>query len=302
MRRLPARRDTDTKGIVRVRIRDYLELTKPRVTWLILLSAAVGYYLGEGAGRYGPLFHTLLGTALLASGTAVLNEWYEREADARMLRTRRRPIPSGRIAPASALTFGLALSLAGFADLALNVNRTAALCGLATLACYLFLYTPMKQRTPHSSIVGAWAGAMPPLIGYAGAHGALTRESWALFAILFLWQFPHLLSIAWRHREDYGRAGIVFLPVIEPDGRSTARQMLIGSLLLIPASLLPIYMSMEGWGYGGGALLLGLGYLCATLRVSINRTEARARGVLLASVVYLPLLYGLMVVDHCRPT
>jgi len=301
MRRFPDRRDTGTKGIIPVLIRDYLELTKPRVTWLILLSAAVGYYLGGGAGRYSVLFHTLLGTALLASGTAVLNEWYEREADARMHRTRRRPIPSGRIAPANALVFGLALSLAGFGDLALNVNWTAALCGLLTLACYLFLYTPLKRRTPHSSIVGAWAGAMPPVIGYAGAHGALTREAGALFAILFLWQFPHLLSIAWRHREDYGRAGIVFLPVVEPDGRSTARQMLIGSLLLIPVSLLPIYLSMEGWIYGGGALVLGLGYLFATLRVSMDRTAARARDVLLASVIYLPLLYGLMVVDHCRP-
>ena len=195
------------------------------------------------------------------------------------------------------MAFGLVLSAAGFADLALKVNATAALCGLVTLATYLFLYTPLKQRTPHSSTVGALPGAMPPLIWYAGAHGGLTREAWAMFAILFLWQFPHFLSIAWRYREDYRRAGIAFLPVVEADGRSTARQMLISCLLLIPVSLLPIYLSMEGWLYGGGALVLGLGYLYATLRVFTNRTAASARVVLLASVIYLPLLYGLMVVD-----
>ena len=281
-------------------MRDYLELTKPRVTWLILLSTAVGYYFGGHAWHPGVLFHTLLGTALLASGTAVLNEWVERESDAQMRRTRQRPIPSGRVAPARALVFGLVLSAAGFADLALKANPTAALCGLLTLAAYLLLYTPLKRRTPHSSTVGALAGAMPTLIGYAGAHGALTGEAWALFAILFLWQFPHFLSIAWMYRDDYARAGIVFLPVVETGGRSTARQMVAGSLLLIPVSLLPIYLSMEGWVYGAGALLLGLGYLSATLRVSMNRTEARARQVLLASVIYLPLLYGLMLADGFR--
>ena len=278
-------------------MRDYVELTKPGVTWLILMSTAVGYYFGRGAWQDGVLFHTLLGTALLASGTAVLNEWYERDTDARMRRTRQRPIPSGRVAPAKALAFGLFLSAAGLADLALMANAAAALCGLVTLASYLFLYTPLKRHTPHAAAVGALSGAMPPLIGYAGAHGALTREAWALFAILFLWQFPHFLSIAWRCREDYGRAGIAFLPIVEPDGRSTARQMLVGSLLLIPVSILPIYLSMEGWVYGGGALLLGSGYLYATLRFSMNRTAARARQVLLASVIYLPLLYGLMAVD-----
>ncbi len=278
-------------------MRDYFELTKPRVTWLILMSTAVGYYFGRGAWQFSVLFHTLLGTALLASGTAVLNEWYERETDAKMHRTRQRPIPSGRVAPAKALVFGLVLSAAGFADLALKVNAMAALCGLLTLASYLFIYTPLKLRTPHATSVGALTGAMPPLIGYAGAHGALTGEAWVLFAILFLWQFPHFLSIAWTYREDYARAGIAFLPVVEADGRSTARQMLIGSLLLIPVSLLPIYLSMEGWVYGAGALLLGSGYLYATLRVCVGRTTARARGVLLASVIYLPLLYALMVMD-----
>jgi len=278
-------------------MQNYLELTKPRVTWLILMSTAVGYYFGTGAWPFGVLLHTLLGTALLASGTAVLNEWCERETDAKMLRTRQRPIPSGRVAPAKALVFGLLVSMAGFADLAFKVNATAALCGLLTLASYLFVYTPLKRRTPQATTVGALTGAMPPLIGYAGAHGALTGEAWALFAILFLWQFPHFLSIAWMHREDYGRAGIAFLPVVATDGRSTARQMLIGSLLLIPVSLLPMRLSMDGWVYGAGALLLGSGYLCATLRVCASRTTARARELLLASVIYLPLLYTVMIVD-----
>jgi protoheme IX farnesyltransferase len=276
-------------------MRDYVELTKPSVTWLILMSAAIGYYFGlRGPWHLPVLLHTLLGTGLLASGTATLNEWYEWEGDARMRRTRSRPIPSGRVSPQRALIFGILLSVLGFADLALAVNSVAAFSGLFTLACYLFLYTPLKRRTPHSTTVGALAGAMPPLIGYAGARGALTAEAWVLFAILFLWQFPHFLSIAWMYREDYRRAGIVFLPVVDPDGRSTVRQMLIGSVLLIPASLLPAYLSMAGSLYGIGALVLGLGFLYATLRVATERTAQRARGVLLASVIYLPLLYGLM--------
>ena len=165
---------------------------------------------------------------------------------------------------------------------------------------FVFLYTPLKRRTPHATTVGALPGAMPPLIGYAAARGALTAEAWVLFAILFLWQFPHFLSIAWMYREDYRRAGIVFLPVVEPDGRSTARQMLVGSALLIPASLLPAYLSMAGSLYGIGALGLGLGFLYATLRVARERTARRARGVLLASVIYLPLLFGLMLAGGAR--
>jgi len=282
-------------------MRDYVELTKPRITWLILMSTAVGYYFGaRGQWHLPVLLHTLLGTGLLASGTAALNEWYEREGDARMRRTRGRPIPSGRVTPQRALVFGILLSALGFADLALGVNRVAAFWGLATLACYLLLYTPLKRRTPHATTVGALPGAMPPLIGYAAARGALTAEAWVLFAILFLWQFPHFLSIAWMYREDYRRAGIVFLPVVEPDGRSTARQMLVGSVLLIPASLLPAYLSMAGRLYGIGALALGLGFLYATLRVARERTARRARGVLLASVIYLPLLYGLMLAGGAR--
>jgi protoheme IX farnesyltransferase len=283
-------------------MRDYFELTKPRITWLILMSTAVGYYFGlHGGGfRWLAAFHTLLGTGLLASGTATLNEWYERGADAKMRRTCARPIPSGRVSAQGALLFGIALSILGFVDLALEVNRASAFWGLATLASYLFLYTPLKQRTPHATTIGAFPGAMPPLIGYAAAAGRLTTEAWALFAILFLWQFPHFLSIAWMYREDYGRAGIVMLPVIEPDGKATARQIVLCGLLLIPVSLAPGFLGMAGTAYLFGALALGLVFLSAGLRVAFDRTRQRARQVLLASVIYLPLLYGLLLVDRPR--
>ncbi|MGE5645683.1 MAG: heme o synthase [Acidobacteriota bacterium] len=292
-------------------MRNYIELTKPRITWLILMSTAIGYYFGLGGGVHGGgvawsefrwlvLFHTLLGTGLLASGTATLNEWYEREADAKMRRTRGRPIPSGRVTPVGALVFGMALSIAGFADLALAVNMTAALWGAATLMTYLFLYTPLKQRTHHATTIGAFPGAMPPLIGFAASAGTLSTQAWVLFAILFLWQFPHFLSIAWMYREDYGRAGIVMLPVIEPDGKATARQIVVCLALLIPASLAPAALGMAGTVYLFGALALGLVFFYAGVRVALDRTALRARRVLLASVMYLPLLYGLLLLDRPR--
>ncbi len=281
-------------------MRNYIELTKPRITWLILMSTAVGYHFGLHGGewRWLTLFHALLGTGLLASGTATLNEWYEREADAKMRRTMMRPIPSGRVKPRCALIFGVALSIIGFLDLALAVNPLAAIWGMVTLTSYLFLYTPLKIRTPHATTIGAFPGAMPPLIGYAAAAGRLGAEAWILFAILFFWQFPHFLSIAWVYREDYGRAGIVMLPVVEPDGKATARQIVLCSVLLIPASLAPSYMEMAGRVYLFGALALSLVFLYAALRVAFERTSLRARHVLLASVVYLPLLFGLMLLDR----
>jgi protoheme IX farnesyltransferase len=280
--------------------KDYAELTKPTITWLILGSTAIGYYfgLGEAHTRWLVLFHTLLGTGLMASGTATLNEWYEREADARMRRTESRPIPSGRVSPGGALAFGTVLSALGFVDLLLAVNAVAAMWGMATLGTYLLLYTPLKRRTRHATTVGAFPGAMPPLIGYAAAAGGLSAQAWVLFAILFLWQFPHFLSIAWMYREDYGRAGIVMLPVVEPDGKSTARQIVVTSLLLIPASLAPSFLHMTGAVYLFGALALGVVFLTAGLRVTFERTRLRARQVLLASVIYLPLLYGLMLLDR----
>ena len=281
------------------RMREYIALTKPRITWLILMSTGVGYFFGAKAGwHWLTLLHTIIGTGLMASGTAALNQWYEREADAKMRRTKARPLPAGRLDESKALLFGLLISAAGFFELQLAVNELAALLGAVTLASYLFLYTPLKQRSPHSTTIGAVPGAMPPLIGYAAASGKLTWEAWVLFAILFLWQFPHFYAIAWMYREDYERAGIKMLPVVEPDGESTARRIVLYSLVLIPISLIPKYLSMAGDVYLFGALALGLLFLYAGVRISFDRTRQQARRVLLASVVYLPVLYGLLVFDR----
>ncbi len=279
-------------------MRGYVELTKPRITWLILMSTGIGYFFGL-RGDWNPLIllHTLLGTALIASGTATLNQWYEREADAKMRRTSMRPIPSGRVSAGRALWFGMGLSVAGFIELALGVNILTATLGFVTLASYLFLYTPMKKWSPVSTTVGAFPGAMPPLIGYAAASGTLTAEAWVLYLILFLWQFPHFLAIAWMYREDYARGGIMMLPVVEPEGSSTAGLVLFYSLALLPVSLAPTLLSMTGGIYFAGALAASSLYFYTGIRVALERTARRARQVLLASVIYLPFLYGLMVLD-----
>ncbi|HWB83599.1 MAG TPA: heme o synthase [Bryobacteraceae bacterium] len=289
-------------------MREYIELTKPRITWLILMSTGIGYFFGLPnatnwwdflkAINYLSLFHTIFGTCLIASGTAALNQWYERDADRKMRRTAWRPLPSGRLTAGRALAFGVALSVAGFLELWLGVNLLSGLIGAFTLGSYLFLYTPMKQKTWWSTTVGAIPGAMPPLIGYAAAAGVLTPESLVLAAILFLWQFPHFYAIAWMYREDYARAGICMLPVVDPDGRTTARQIVVYGMALIPVSLLPAVTGMTGLWYGVGALLLGLWFLYSGLRVALERTILRARKVLVASVLYLPLIYGLMLLDR----
>lgn len=284
-------------------MKDYIELTKPRITWLILMSTGIGFSFGLGDPRainWLVLLHAIIGTGLIASGTAALNQWYEREADAKMRRTMARPIPSGRVTSGRALAFGIVLSIAGFTELWLGANRLTALIGAFTLFAYLCLYTPLKQRSKHSTTVGAIPGAMPPLIGFAAAAGTLTADAWVLYAILFFWQFPHFYAIAWMYRDDYARAGIRMLPVVEPDGESTARQILIYALLLIPVSVAPKLLGMAGNIYLVGALALGAMFLYSGVRVSFDRTALRARRVLLASVVYLPLLYGLLLLDRPR--
>ena len=281
----------------------YLELTKPRITCFILMSTAIGFLCaGHLAGSFHGLvlFHTLLGTALIASGAAALNQWYEHEADGKMLRTRKRPIPSGRVTPAHAFEFGAVLSLAGFAELWLGTNLLTGLLGLFTLATYLLVYTPLKQMSPHSTTVGAIPGAMPPLIGYAAASGLLNWEAGVLYAILFVWQFPHFYAIAWMYRDDYAKAGIRMLPVLEPSNQATARRIVWFSVVLIPISLLPKFFDMVGYYYVGGAVAVGLYYVYAGLRAQFDRTVPRARQVLFASVVYLPVLYGLLVLDGTR--
>jgi heme o synthase len=280
-------------------ITDYIALTKPRITWLILMSTGVGYFFGARNGWHlVTLIHTIIGTGLIASGTAALNQWYEREADAKMRRTQARPLPAGRLDAWKALVFAILISVAGFAELWIGANALAALLGLFTLLCYLFVYTPLKQRSPHSTTIGSIPGAMPPLIGFAAASGTLTWDAWVLFAILFLWQFPHFYAIAWMYKEDYARAGIRMLPVVEPDGKSTARRILLYSIALIPISLMPKFFAMAGNLYLYGAFALGLAFLYAGLRIRWDRTRQQARRVLLASVVYLPVLFSLMLFDR----
>src|SRR4051794_32535633 len=278
---------------------DYLELTKPRITRLILMSTGIGYYFGlQGTLSLWNLLHTLIGVGLIASGTAALNQWWEHEGDAKMQRTRLRPIPSGRVTARRALLFGIAISVLGFAELCLGVNLLTGLLGLFTLLTYLFVYTPLKRKSWHATTLGAIPGAMPPLIGFAAAHNGLTVEAWVLFAILFLWQFPHFYAIAWMYREDYSRAGIKMLPVVDPTGASTIRQILFYSLALIPISLLPRLLGMSGNVYLVGALVLGFVYFYSGVLVARELTRNQARRVLLASIVYLPVLYGLMMADH----
>lgn len=283
-------------------MKHYIELTKPRITWLILMSTGVGYFFGlkrdwNGWNEWPLLLHTLVGTALIASGTAALNQWYEREGDGLMRRTAGRPLPSGRMTANRALWFGIVLATLGFTELAVGVNLLTGVLGAVTLAGYLFIYTPLKKRSHLSTVIGALPGAMPPLMGYAASFGSLNAEAWTLFAILFIWQFPHFLAIAWMYRDDYARAGIRMLPVVEPDGMSTSRQIVLYASTLIPVSLFPVLLGMSGKIYLVGALLLGGWFLYTGVRVAFDRTNVRARKVLLASVIYLPMIYGLMIFD-----
>jgi protoheme IX farnesyltransferase len=276
-----------------------VELTKPRITFLIALTSAAGFILGaKGAVDYALLFHTLLGIALLASGIAALNQYIERDLDRLMRRTAMRPLPTGKLKPQSALAFGVALTLGAEVYLALLVNPLTALLGVTVVVGYLFCYTPLKTRTSLSTVVGAFPGAMPPVLGWTAASGHLGIEACALFAVLFAWQFPHFLAIAWMYREDYARAGIVMLPVVEPEGRSTAQQMVIWTLLLVPVSLFPVALGTSGAIYFYGALALGLLFLASSLTAAFSNTRQNARRVLLASVLYLPLLFGLMVINR----
>ena len=280
-------------------MRDFLELTKPRITILILICTAVGYYFGCRTS-FGPLMlvHVLLGTALMASGTSALNQWWEADSDARMHRTRLRPIPAGRMKRNRAFVFGVSVSAAGFAELWFLANALAAALGLFTLLTYLFVYTPLKQRSPVCTTVGALPGAMPPLIGYAAASGGLDAGALALFLILFAWQFPHFYAIAWMYREDYARGGIRMLPVIQPDGESTAKRVVACSILLIPISLMPRLLGMTGSLYAVAAVIAGLGLLYFGVRLGRDRTFARARHLLLASVLYRPVMFAVMVIDR----
>ena len=282
----------------RLRLLDYVELTKPEVNILVVFTTAVGFYLGaQGAWKVLLLLHTLIGTALVAAGTATLNEFMERDADARMRRNDNRPLPAGRLAPRQAFWFGVALAAGGVFQLALFVNFLSSLLAFLTLSGYLFLYTPLKKKTTLCTLVGAFPGAMPPLIGWAGARGDLSLEAWILYAILFLWQFPHFLAIGWIYREDYARGGIRMLSVEDAQGRATFRQIVGCSLVLVPVSLSPALLGMAGSLYFFGALVLGLVFLQCGVWAAMSRSKTQARRLVHASVIYIPLVYGLLMWD-----
>lgn len=281
------------------KIAAYVDLTKPRITLLVVLTAMAGYLLASSSGiDYLGLLEMSLGVALLSSGISTLNQYMERDLDALMRRTESRPLPSGKLAPLQALLFGVGLSVVAITYLAIAINALTAALGVVTFASYLFVYTPLKTRTTLSTVLGAVPGAMPPLIGWVAATGEASIAAWVLFAILFLWQFPHFLAIAWMYREDYGRAGIKMLPVVEPEGRITGRQILIYTLLLLPVSLMPSMMKITGMIYFIGAIVLGLVFLYFSARAAQSRTAWQARRLLLASVLYLPALFILMVFNQ----
>ena len=291
-------RNVTTSSPARSRLADYAELAKPEVSSLVLASTLVGFYLGaRGTLDWVLLAHALVGTGLVAGGTGAFNQLLEREDDARMRRTAGRPLPARRLEPGAALRFAALLSAGGILYLALLVNGLASLLAFATWASYLFLYTPLKKRTTWCTAVGAFPGAMPPLIVWAAARNSLDPQAWILYAILFLWQFPHFLSIAWMYREDYARGGIVMLPVVDPAGTATGRQMVAYSLALLPVGVMPTFLGMAGPVYFLGALLLSLGFFWFALRAARTHSNLHAKHLLHASVAYLPLLFALLMLD-----
>ncbi len=288
-----------TGAAARQRAADYLALTKPRVVTMVLVTTAVGWHLGTtGAANGALLFHTLFGTALAAGGTMALNQYMERDLDRQMQRTRLRPLPDGRLRPAEALLLGLTLLGAGLAWLEATVNTPAAAITTVIAATYLLLYTPLKSVTSLCSLVGAVPGALPPVAGWAAARGEIGPEASVLFAIMYLWQIPHTLAIGRLYRDDYARAGIRVLPVIDRDGTSTAIHSLINCLALLPVALLPTLLGMAGSFYFTTALLLGLWFLWAAVGLARTRSLGDARRLLLVSLVYLPVVLGTMALDR----
>ena len=280
----------------------YCDLFKIRLTFLVLVTTLVGFYIGSRAEvDYVLMFHTILGTALVASGASALNQLWEREYDARMRRTRERPLPSGRMQPATVLLVGCVASAAGLIYLAAATTLTTSLLAAASLVTYVFVYTPLKRVTWLNTAVGAVPGGLPPLIGWAAARGRLDAEGWALFGILALWQLPHFMAIAWIYRDEYARAGFKMLPVIDPAGVRTGRQAVVQTLGLLPVSLCPYVLKLAGPVYLAGALVLGLAFLWYALQFARHLTVARARQLFYVSIIYLPLLLGVMVLDKLKP-
>jgi heme o synthase len=283
----------------RERIAAFLELTKPRIAFMLVLTSAAAFYLGTAGTFDFVLFaNAMIGIAILAFGVATLNQYVERTTDALMDRTKNRPLPSFRLSPAEALIFGLAQCAVAEIYLYFLVNPLTAVLGLVVIVGYVLLYTPLKTRTSASTAIGAIPGAMPPLMGWTAASDEISIGALALFLLLFLWQFPHFLAIAWMYREQYAKAGILMLPVVEPEGKITARQIVLFSIMLVPVSLAPFFLGISGLVYLIGASVLGLWFLAESVATARARTVERARRLLFVSVLYLPLIFGLMVIDH----
>lgn len=278
---------------------DYLELTKPRLNLLVVITTWAGYYLGmRDDAPLALMLHTVVGTTLVAGGASVLNQVWEKDTDRLMRRTRRRPLPDARLQPGPALWFGVVLTLVGLAELWFLANPLAAVVAVATVLSYVIVYTPMKLKSSLSTIVGAVPGALPPLIGWAAATDTLSLGGWVLFGIVFLWQMPHFLAIAWMHRDDYAQAGMPLLPVLEPSGYSTGRQALLYAAATIPVSLLPTLIGLAGPRYLITAIVLGAVVLWLSLEFAATRTHVTARRLFFATIIYLPLLWGALVADH----
>lgn len=276
----------------------YCDLFKARLTFLVLVTTLVGFYIGSpGVVDYALLFHTILGTALVAAGASALNQLWERKYDARMRRTRERPLPSGRMRPATVLVIGCGAAAAGLIYLGLAVNLTTCLLGAASLGTYVLVYTPLKRVTWLNTAVGAVPGGLPPLMGWTAARGQLTHEGWALFGILALWQLPHFMAIAWIYRDEYARAGFKMLSVVDPGGRRTGRQAVVQTLGLLPVSLSPFVLNLAGPVYFAGALVLGLAFVYYAFQFARQLTVPRARQLFYVSILYLPLLLGVMMLD-----
>ncbi|MCL4180976.1 MAG: heme o synthase [Verrucomicrobia bacterium] len=274
------------------------DLIKARLTFLVLLTTLVGFYLGtQGGFSLSGMVHLLLGTGLLASGAAALNQWLERDHDARMRRTEDRPLPARRLQPDTVVRLGIASAGAGLVYLAWGVNLPAGVLGAVTLLTYLFVYTPLKRVTWLNTIAGAVPGALPPLLGWTAARGNLEGPGWTLFVILALWQIPHFFAIAWMYRDDYARAGFAMLPGVDPTGRRTARQAVVFCWLLLGASLLPWFYGLTGHVYLAGAVVLGCFFAVRAHQFGRERSDERARNLFYASILYLPLLLGLMLMN-----
>jgi protoheme IX farnesyltransferase len=288
--------------LTRTRGLDYLELTKPRITVLVLATTLVGFYLGtEGNLRMLPLLHVLVGTGLVAAAASALNMWLERDLDSLMKRTLGRPLPAGRLQPGEVLAFSLVIAATGLVYLLLFANALASALAAITLLSYLFVYTPLKTRTWLCTLIGAVPGAVPPMIGWAAAKGELGYGAWILFAIVFFWQMPHFYAIAWMHREDYRRAGFPMLPIIDRDGKRTSRQVSLYLSALILVTLLPSAIGLAGLFYLIGAFVLGLVFLASGLYFARMRDRMSALRLFIISVCYLPALMALLAIDKVSP-